>query len=123
ASRVLVCILPLTSETRGILNRDTLGKLPKGAYVVNVARGGHLVEEDLLAMVQSGHIAGATLDVFREEPLPPAHPFWREPRIRITPHAAAVTLRGDSVRQIAGKVVQLERGEPIAGVVDPTKGY
>ena len=123
ASRVLVCILPLTAETRGILNRDTLGKLPKGAYVVNVARGGHLVEEDLLALVQSGHIAGATLDVFREEPLPPTHPFWREPRITITPHAAAVTLRGDSVRQIAGKIAQLERGLPIAGVVDSTKGY
>jgi len=123
ASRVLVCILPLTAETRGILNRETLGKLPKGAYVVNVARGGHLVEEDLLALVQSGHIAGATLDVFREEPLPPAHPFWREPRITITPHAAAVTLRGDSVRQIAGKIAQLERGLAIAGVVDPTRGY
>ena len=123
ASRVLVCILPLTSETRGILNRATLEKLPKGAYVVNVARGGHLVEQDLLALVQSGHIAGATLDVFSEEPLPPAHPFWQEPRITITPHAAAVTLRGDSVRQIAGKIAQLERGEPIAGVVDPLKGY
>lgn len=123
ASRVLVCILPLTAETRGILNRVTLEKLPRGAYLVNVARGGHLVEEDLLALVQSGHIAGATLDVFREEPLPPAHPFWQEPRITITPHAAAVTLRGDSVRQIAGKIAQLERGEPIAGVVDPLKGY
>ena len=81
------------------------------------------MEEDLLALVQAGHIAGATLDVFREEPLPPAHPFWQEPRITITPHAAAVTLRGDSVRQIAGKIVQLERGEPIAGLVDPSKGY
>ena len=88
-----------------------------------MARGAHLVEEDLLALVQSGHIAGATLDVFREEPLPPAHPFWQEPRITITPHAAAVTLRGDSVRQIAGKIAQLQRGEAIAGVVDPQKGY
>ena len=123
ASKVLVCILPLTEETRGILSRATLEKLPRGAYLVNVARGAHLVEEDLLALVQSGHIAGATLDVFREEPLPPAHPFWREPRITITPHAAAVTLRGDSVRQIAGKIAQLQRGEAIAGVVDPQKGY
>jgi len=123
ASRVLVCVLPLTADTRDILNRATLEKLPRGAYVVNVARGGHLVEQDLLALVQSGHIAGATLDVFREEPLPPAHPFWREPRITITPHAAAATLRGESVRQIAGKIARLERGEPIAGVVDPSKGY
>jgi glyoxylate/hydroxypyruvate reductase A len=123
ASRVLVCILPLTADTRDILNRATLEKLPRGAYLVNVARGGHLVEEDLLALVQSGHIAGATLDVFREEPLPSAHPFWQEPRITITPHAAALTLRGDSVRQIAAKIAQLERGDPIAGVVDPSKGY
>jgi glyoxylate/hydroxypyruvate reductase A len=123
ASKVLVCLLPLTAETRGILNRSTLEKLPQGAYLINVARGGHLVEEDLLALVQSGHIAGATLDVFNQEPLPAEHPFWREPRITITPHVAAATLRGDSVRQIAGKILQLERGAAIAGMVDRTKGY
>jgi glyoxylate/hydroxypyruvate reductase A len=123
ASKVLVCLLPLTAETLGILNRSTLEKLPQGAYLINVARGGHLVEEDLLALVQSGHIAGATLDVFRKEPLPAEHPFWQEPRITITPHVAAATLRGDSVRQIAGKIRQLQRGEAIAGVVDRSKGY
>lgn len=123
ASRVLVCVLPLTAETTDLLNEVVLGKLPQGAYLVNVARGAHLVEDDLLKLVQNGHIAGATLDVFREEPLPPAHPFWQEPRITITPHIAAMTLRGDSVRQIAQKIRALERGEPIAGVVDRSRGY
>ena len=89
ASRVLVCVLPLTAETTDLLNEVVLGKLPQGAYLVNVARGAHLVEDDLLKLVQNGHIAGATLDVFREEPLPPAHPFWQEPRITITPRYAA----------------------------------
>ncbi|HEV7619171.1 MAG TPA: glyoxylate/hydroxypyruvate reductase A [Burkholderiaceae bacterium] len=122
-SRVVVCALPLTAQTTGLLNRDTLGKLPKGAYLINVARGAHLVDEDLLALVQNEHIAAATLDVFHEEPLPPAHPFWQEPRITVTPHVAALTLRGDSVRQIAGKIRAMERGEPIAGVVDLKRGY
>jgi glyoxylate/hydroxypyruvate reductase A len=123
SSRVLVCALPLTGETAGLLNRDTLGKLPQHSYLINVARGAHLVEEDLLKLVQNEHIAGATLDVFQQEPLPPAHPFRQEPRITITPHMAALTLRGDSVRQIAGKISAMERGEPIAGVVDRTRGY
>ncbi|MBC7686088.1 MAG: glyoxylate/hydroxypyruvate reductase A, partial [Bdellovibrionales bacterium] len=73
--------------------------------------------------IRSGHIAGATLDVFRNEPLPAPHPFWSEPRITITPHIAALTLRGDSVRQIASKIKQMERGQPVAGLVDITKGY
>lgn len=122
-SRLLVCILPLTAETRGILNAVTLGRMPAGSYLVNVARGDHVVEQDLLALVQNGHIAGATLDVFQHEPLSPSHPFWQEPRITVTPHIAALTLRGDSVRQIAGKIAAMERGEAIAGLVDRMKGY
>ncbi|HJU70852.1 MAG TPA: glyoxylate/hydroxypyruvate reductase A [Paucimonas sp.] len=122
-TRVLICVLPLTAATDGILNRANLSKLPKGAYLVNVARGAHVVEKDLLALVQEGHIAGATLDVFRNEPLPAGHPFWQEPRITITPHIAALTLRGDSVRQIAAKIGAMERGEVIAGVVDRNRGY
>jgi glyoxylate/hydroxypyruvate reductase A len=122
-SRVVVCVLPLTPETGGILGRANFAKMPKASYVINVARGGHLVEADLLEMVQDGHIAGAALDVFDEEPLPAAHPFWQEPRISLTPHIAAMTLRDDSVRQIAAKISALERGEPIAGIVDRTKGY
>jgi glyoxylate/hydroxypyruvate reductase A len=122
-SRVVVCILPLTTETRGILNAVTLGRMPSGSYLINVARGDHVVDEDLLKLVQNGHIAGATLDVFQEEPLPASHPFWQEPRITVTPHIAALTLRGDSVRQIAGKIAAMERGEAIAGLVDRIKGY
>ena len=74
-------------------------------------------------MLDEGHLGGATLDVFREEPLPSDHPFWNQPRITITPHISALTLRGDSVRQIAAKIKQMERGQPVAGLVDRTKGY
>jgi glyoxylate/hydroxypyruvate reductase A len=123
ASRVLVCILPLTAATEGILNAALMAKLPRGAYLINVARGAHLVEDDLLAQIASGQIGGATLDVFRQEPLPPAHPFWQEPRICITPHIAAVTLRADSVRQIAAKITRMEQGQPVEGVVDRARGY
>jgi glyoxylate/hydroxypyruvate reductase A len=122
-TRVLVCLLPLTAETEGILNRRTLGRLLPDAYLINVARGGHLVEEDLLALLDSGQLAGATLDVFRSEPLPSEHPFWREPRLVLTPHTSARTLRDESIAQIARKIRALERGEPIAGVVDPARGY
>jgi glyoxylate/hydroxypyruvate reductase A len=122
-TRVLVCLLPLTDETRGILNRDTLARLRPGAYVINVARGGHLVEEDLIPLIDSGHLAGATLDVFRQEPLPAGHPFWRHPKITLTPHTAARTLRDESVAQIVAKIGRLEQGQSIAGVVDPSKGY
>ena len=122
-SQVLVNVLPLTEETRGILNRSALAALPKGAYVINVARGAHLVERDLLDLLDEAHLAGAALDVFDQEPLPSDHPYWRDPRITITPHIAALTLRGDSVRQIAAKLRQMERGLPVAGLVDRQKGY
>ncbi|GAB3545213.1 glyoxylate/hydroxypyruvate reductase A [Noviherbaspirillum agri] len=123
STRVLVCMLPLTSSTVGILNRANLQKLRAGAYLVNVARGAHLVEEDLLTLIDEGHVAGATLDVFRTEPLPKDHPFWTEPRITITPHVAAFTLLDESVHQIATKIRALQRGEPVAGIVDRMKGY
>lgn len=122
-TRVLVCLLPLTGETRGILNRHTLSLLRAGAYVINVARGSHLVEEDLIPLLDSGQLDGAALDVFQQEPLPAGHPFWRHPKITITPHTAARTLRDESVAQIASKIARLERGETIAGIVDPAKGY
>jgi glyoxylate/hydroxypyruvate reductase len=121
--RVLVNLLPLTSDTRDILNRDTLCQLQPGAYLVNVARGAHLVDEDLLALLQSGHMAGATLDVFRTEPLPAEHPFWTHPNITVTPHTSARTLRDESIAQIARKIAALERGETVAGIVDPVRGY
>jgi glyoxylate/hydroxypyruvate reductase A len=123
ASRVLVNLLPLTPDTQDILNRGTLSRLQPGGYVINVARGAHLVDEDLLALLDEGHLAGATLDVFRTEPLPAGHPFWAHPKITVTPHTSARTLRDESIAQIAGKIRALEQGEPIAGIVDPVRGY
>jgi glyoxylate/hydroxypyruvate reductase A len=121
--RVLVNLLPLTPDTHDILNRKTLARLLPGAYLVNVARGAHLVDDDLLALLDGGHLAGATLDVFRTEPLPAGHAFWKHPKITVTPHTSARTLRDESIAQIAGKILALERGDPIAGLVDPVRGY
>jgi glyoxylate/hydroxypyruvate reductase A len=123
ATRILVCLLPLTPDTEGIMNRRTLSLLQPGGYVVNVARGAHLVEQDLVDLIDSGHLAGAALDVFRTEPLPADHPFWRHPKITVTPHTSARTLREETIAQIAGKIQALARGEPIAGVVDRERGY
>ena len=122
-SRVLVCMLPLTPATTNLLDRAHLSLLPEGAYLINVARGAHVAEPDLLTLIRSGGIAGATLDVFRNEPLPPPHPFWHEPRITITPHISALTLPFESAAQIADKINALERGEPVADLVDRTRGY
>jgi glyoxylate/hydroxypyruvate reductase A len=123
AVRVLVCMLPLTPETEGILNASTLSKLKPNGYLINVARGRHLVEEDLLALLDDGTLAGAAIDVVRREPLPADHAFWMHPKITLTPHVSAVTLREESVAQIAGKIRALERGEEIDGVVDFQRGY
>ena len=123
ATKVLVCLLPLTGDTRDILRRETLSQLQSGGYLINVARGEHLVEQDLMTLLDSGYLAGATLDVFRQEPLPVSHPFWFHPKIRVTPHTSARTLRDESIAQIAGKMRALERGEAVAGVVDHARGY
>jgi glyoxylate/hydroxypyruvate reductase A len=122
-TRVLVSLLPLTPETNNLLDRAQLSKLPEGAYLINVARGAQVAEPDLLALIRAGHIAGATLDVFRNEPLPAPHPFWSEPRITITPHVSALTLREEAVRQIVAKIGLLERGELVSDVVDRQRGY
>jgi glyoxylate/hydroxypyruvate reductase A len=123
ASRILVCLLPLTADTRDVLCLRTLSRLRPGGYLINVARGAHLVEEDLITLLDNGHLAGAALDVFREEPLPPAHPFWRHSKITITPHSSARTLRSESINQIVGKMQALQQGLPIAGIVDRAVGY
>jgi glyoxylate/hydroxypyruvate reductase A len=122
-SQVLVSMLPLTPETTNLLDRARLSQLPEGAYLINVARGAQVAEPDLLALIRTGHIAGATLDVFRNEPLPAPHPFWSEPRITITPHISALTCREEAVRQIAHKITLLEQGEHVADVVDRERGY
>lgn len=121
--KVLVNLLPNTPQTRDILNQRTFARLAAPAYIVNIARGAHLVEADLLAAIASQQIAGATLDVFRDEPLPATHPFWDEPRISITPHISALTLPADSIAQICKKITALERGERVSGEVDPKRGY
>jgi glyoxylate/hydroxypyruvate reductase len=122
-TRILVCLLPLTGETQDIMNARTLARLRPGGYVINVARGAHLVDADLIALLDNGHLAGAALDVFRTEPLPADHPFWRHPKIAVTPHMSARTLRDESIAQISGKIRAFERGEPVPGVVDPKRGY
>jgi glyoxylate/hydroxypyruvate reductase A len=123
ATHLLVCLLPLTRDTEGILDRKRLSRLPSGAYLVNVARGALLVDADLLLLLDTGHLAGATLDVFRDEPLPREHRFWHHPRVVLTPHVSAVTLVEESVQQIADKIRRLEAGLPISGVVDRDRGY
>ena len=123
ATRILVCLLPLTPDTEDIIDGAALEGLMPDAYVINVARGRHLVDADLLAALDSGRIAGATLDVFREEPLPLTHPFWDCPRIAITPHCSAMTQRGETLKQIAAKIGRFERGEPVSGIVDRMRGY
>ena len=122
-TRILVNLLPLTAHTENIIRRETLAQLLPGAYVINVARGAHVVDEDLVAMIQSGHVAGATLDVFRQEPLPHTHPFWHLPQISMTPHISARTLRSQSIAQIVDKIAALARGDAVAGLVDTQRGY
>lgn len=122
-TNVIASLLPLTPDTTDILDRELFYKLPRGAYIINVGRGAHLVEEDLLDAIRSGHIAGAALDVFRREPLPQDHPFWSEARIRITPHVSALTLKNESLIQIAEKIRALEAGLPVTGIIDCSRGY
>jgi glyoxylate/hydroxypyruvate reductase len=121
--RVLVCMLPLTPATRGLLDRRAFAQLPRGAYVVNVARGDILVELDLLAALNDGQLSGAMLDVCAEEPLPPEHAFWHHPRITLTPHIAAVTRVEESVAQIADKIRRIDAGLPVSGIVHPQHAY
>ena len=120
---VLINVLPLTADTAGILRREHLERLAAGAHLVNLARGEHLNEHDLLVLLDAGQLSGATIDVFDREPLPAEHPFWTHPGITVTPHVSGVTLLEDSVRQVAHKIRSLERGEPVSGVVDWTRGY
>lgn len=122
-SDVVVCLLPLTPKTRNILNSRTLRKIRLGGAVINVARGGHLVAEDLIAVLDDGHLAHAYLDVFEHEPLPPEHPLWKHPALTITPHTAALTEPRTAIPKIVENVERLRRGEPPLNLVDLDAGY
>lgn len=120
---ILVCLLPLTDETRRILNAKTFALMPKDGFVINVARGGHLIEDDLVAAIDSGHLAGATLDVFQSEPLPATSPLWNHPRITVTPHVAAITDPKAAASSIVAGIATHQRGDALDNRVDLDRGY
>ena len=119
----VINMLPLTPDTENLLDRHCFSQLAQAALVVNVARGAHLVEADLLQALGSGQVSMAMLDVFRDEPLPAGHPFWSHPAIDITPHISAITMLDESVAQIAERIETLERGGQVEGIVDRSCGY
>lgn len=120
---ILVCLLPLTPQTEGILCRDLFAQLPAGACLINAARGGHLVEEDLIPALDSGQLRHATLDVFRTEPLPGDHPFWDHPKITVTPHNASITDPRSVAKAIVDGIAAVKRGDTLPNAVDPELGY
>jgi len=120
---ILVDVLPLTRQTRGVLNAKAFGLLPKGAYLVNMARGGHVVDDDLLAALDSGQLSGAALDVFNTEPLPPDHPYWSHPKVHVTPHIAGATNPRTASPGVIENIKRLRAGQPLINTVDPKTGY
>lgn len=122
-AEILVCILPLTDETEGILNKDVFDLMPKGAFLINVGRGGHLLEKDLLDALDSAQLAGAALDVFNEEPLPPDHPFWTNEKIIITPHNAGNTHPEAAFKKVLQNYYAMKEGRQLMDVVDKNRGY
>jgi glyoxylate/hydroxypyruvate reductase A len=122
-TNILVCLLPLTPLTEGILDAGLLASLPEGASLINVARGQHLVDADLIAALDGGHIAGAVLDVFNGEPLAADHPFWRHPKVTVTPHIASLSDPRTIIEQVVENLRRCEAGRPLLHQVDPARGY
>lgn len=120
---VLVCVLPLTEATKGILNKDCFKQLPKNAFIINVGRGEQVVEADLLQYISEGHLSGASLDVFTEEPLPIDSPLWKHPRINITPHIASITNPESVAVQIVENYYRCKEGKVLLNLVSREKGY
>ncbi|WJG11016.1 glyoxylate/hydroxypyruvate reductase A [Aliiglaciecola sp. LCG003] len=120
---ILICLLPLTELTKGLLNRDILSLLPPNASVINVGRGEQLVVDDLLALLDNGHLNYAVLDVFEQEPLEEQHPLWRHPKVLITPHIAAVTQTQSAGETLLANMKQYANQQPMTGVVDRQRGY
>ncbi len=123
ATEVLVCLLPLTQETTGILNEKLFKQLPKGAFIINVARGGHLVDTDLIDMIDTGHLSGATLDVYHQEPLSKEHPFWKHEKIHMTPHCASVSDTASVIPQIVNNYRNMKANKTLFNLVSTSKGY
>ncbi|MBP0446206.1 glyoxylate/hydroxypyruvate reductase A [Roseomonas sp. SSH11] len=122
-SQVLVCLLPSTPETMGIVDAALLAKLPRGASLVNAARGPHVVLPDLLEALDSGQLSGAVLDVFDPEPLPVDSPLWAHPKVTVTPHVASVARRRERARYVADAIAAFEAGGPLPNLYDPERGY
>ncbi|UTP41205.1 glyoxylate/hydroxypyruvate reductase A [Phenylobacterium sp. LH3H17] len=122
-SEIVVNLLPLTPQTRGILGQATFARMRPGAAIINVGRGGHLVEADLVPALDSGQLGHAVLDVFEIEPLPAGHPFWRHPKITITPHAAAITDPASGALRAAENIARFRAGQPVTGLVSFETGY
>lgn len=120
---ILVCLLPLTGETRGILSKPLFDQLPRGAAVINVGRGGHLVQQDLLQALDAGQLGNAILDVCEPEPLPSGHPFWTHPKVVLTPHIASMTQPETAVEAILDNIRSHQAGLPMNGLVDRARGY
>jgi len=122
-TRILVCLLPLTAQTRGILGASTFARMPRGSCLINAARGGHVVDADLVDALDAGQLSAATLDVFETEPLPAGHPFWTHPRILVTPHIASVTSLPTAAALVVDNLKQWRAGGALRNVVDPDRGY